>query len=130
MSAIDELFENRWERPAAFRVEEEALGAGGVMLTIHGEVDIATATEFRERLETAIEAGAGRLVLDLSPVTFIDSVAIATILQARTRLGAEGRLAVVLPSGSYTRLVFEIAGLPQCLDLFETREETIEHVGR
>jgi hypothetical protein len=26
----------------------------------------------------------------------------------------------VVPGGTYTRLVFEIAGLPRCLDVFET----------
>jgi hypothetical protein len=32
---------------------------------------------------------------------------------------------VVIPSGSYTRLVVEIAGLPRCLDLFETRADAL-----
>jgi hypothetical protein len=59
----------------------------------------------------------------------MDSVALAAILHARARLAADGLVAVAIPRDSYTRLVFEIAGLPQCLDLFETRDEALAHVG-
>jgi anti-sigma B factor antagonist len=120
MSAVNEsIFVDGWDRPPAFYVLEAPLEPHGVVLTVHGELDIATAPDFRERLDAAVDAGAKRLVLDLTPVAFMDSVAIAAILHARTRLG-DGRLAVVLADGSYTRLVFEIAGLPRCLDVFAT----------
>jgi anti-sigma B factor antagonist len=120
MSAVNEsIFVDGWDRPPAFYVLEAPLERDGVVLTVHGELDIATAPAFRERLDAAIDAGAKRLVLDLSPVAFMDSVAIAAILHTRSRLG-DGPLAVVIPQGSYTRLVFEIAGLPRCLDVFET----------
>ena len=120
MSAVNEsVFADGWDRPPAFYVLESPLASDGVVLTVHGELDIATASEFRERLDAAVDAGAKRLVLDLTPVAFMDSVAIAAMLHTRTRLG-DGALAVVIPQGSYTRLVFEIAGLPRCLDVFET----------
>jgi anti-sigma B factor antagonist len=125
MSAVnDATFIDGWDRPAALHVSEEALEPG-VVLAVHGELDIATAPELRERLDAAVDGGAKRVVLDLSGVTFLDSVAIATILHVRTRLGDQGRLAVVIPEGTYTRLVFEIAGLPQCLDLCETLEQAV-----
>jgi anti-anti-sigma factor len=117
-----------WDQPDDFEVEEEPLEPAGVLLTVAGELDIATAPELRKRLVSAIDAGARRLVIDLCPVSFMDSVAMAAILHARTRLADEGRMAIVLPCDSYTRLVFEIAGLPRCLDLFETRAEALAHV--
>jgi anti-sigma B factor antagonist len=115
--------------PDDFSVVVEPLGSSGAVLTVSGELDIATAPTLRERLYASIDAGANRLVVDLSPVTFMDSVALATILHARRRLGDESPLAVVIPRDSYTRLVFEIAGLPQCLSLFETREDAIAGIG-
>jgi anti-sigma B factor antagonist len=125
MSTVNEsIFVDGWDRPPAFYVLEAPLEPDGVILTVHGELDIATAPGFRERLDGAVDAGAKRLVLDLSPVAFMDSVAIAAILHTRTRLG-DGRLAVVIPDGTYTRLVFEIAGLPRCLDVFETLADAI-----
>ena len=116
-----------WDQPDDFHVAEERLEPAGVLLTVSGELDMATAPELRTRLTNAIDAGARRLVIDLCPVSFMDSVAMAAIIHARTLL-LDGRMAIVLPCDSYTRLVFEIAGLPRCLDLFETREEAIAHV--
>ena len=130
MSAIEQSTAVRgWDQPGEFHVAEEPLGAGGVLLTVSGELDIATAPELRKRLTSAIEAGARRLVIDLSTVDFMDSVAMAAIIHARTQMADNGRMAIVLEGDSYTRLVFEIAGLPRCLDLFETRDAAIAHVG-
>jgi hypothetical protein len=53
---------------------------------------------------------------------------LATLLQARRRLGASGRLAVVVAADSYVRLIFEVAGMPQCIDVFDTREQAITYV--
>ena len=90
---------------------------------------MATAPALRERMTAAIADGRRRLVIDLRPIEFLDSVAVAAILQARRRLGDGGRLAVIIDPDSYTRMVFEIAGLPQCLDVVETREAALAVVG-
>ena len=111
-----------------FRLTEEPLDSSGVVLTATGELDIATAPVIRERLNALIADGARRLVLDMRPVSFMDSVALAAILHGRSQLGDRGRMAIVIARDSYPRLVFEIAGLPPSLDLFETREAAIAHV--
>jgi anti-sigma B factor antagonist len=114
--------------PSALRLTEESLEPSGVVLTVEGELDIATAPELRTRLSAAVEAGVSRLVIDLRHLSFLDSVALATLLHARRRLGEDGRLAVVVAADSYVRLIFEIAGMPQCIDIFETREQAVTHV--
>jgi len=116
-----------WDQPDEFHVAEEPLRPDGVLLTVSGELDIATAPELRRRLAGVIDAGARRLVIDLRPISFMDSVAMAAILHARKLLDG-GRMAIVLEPDSYTRIVFEIAGLPRCLGLFGTREEAIAHL--
>ena len=122
---IHGAIEDDW---SAFELAEEPLGASATLLVVSGELDIATAPDLRDRMTAAIERGATGLVVDLRSVTFMDSVAMAAILHARTQLGEAGRLAVVLGAESYTQLVFEIAGLPRCLDLFETRDEAVAYV--
>jgi anti-sigma B factor antagonist len=115
--------------PGGFMVTATQLDSDSVLLTVSGELDIATAPLLRERLSAAIGGGVRRLVLDLCPVSFMDSVAVAAILHARRDLGEGGRMAVATAPESYPRLVFEIAGLPACLDLFETPGAAIAHVG-
>ena len=73
----------------------------------------------------ATEGGSAALVIDLRPVAFLDSVAVAAMLHARRQLGDEGRMAVDDRPRLLHRLVFEIAGLPQCLDVVETREDAL-----
>lgn len=109
----------------SFHVAEEPLEPSGVVFTASGELDFATAPELRARLTATLDAGVRRLVVDLRPLSFLDSVALATLLQARRRLGDEGRMAVVVAPDSYTRLIFEVAGMPHCIDVVETREQGV-----
>ena len=95
------------------------------MIAVRGELDIATAPALRDRLDAAIEAGTRRLVIDLSAISFLDSVALAAILHAKQRLPEDGRMALAVDPASYVMLVFESGGLPQVLDLVETREQAI-----
>jgi anti-sigma B factor antagonist len=116
------------EHTVDLRLTEEKLRPAGVVLTASGELDMATTPQLRTRLRELIEAGARRLVIDLTPVDFMDSVALAAILTARRDLAEVGQLAVVIAPESYPRLVFEIAGLPEFLNVFETRAAAIQHV--
>ncbi|MDP9294788.1 MAG: STAS domain-containing protein [Actinomycetota bacterium] len=111
--------------PHAFQLAEETLEPCGLVLAISGELDIATAPGLRERLDAAIDSGVKRLVLDLSGVSFLDSVALAVIVNANRRLGDEGRMIVIVEPQTYVMLVFECSGLPRVLELAETREEAI-----
>ncbi len=111
-----------------FRLVEEEIEPSGLVLTVSGELDMATAPRLRACLTAAIQSGISGLVIDLRPVGFLDSVALATLLQARRQLGDERQMAIVIARDSYARLIFEIAGLPQCLDLFETRDAAVAHL--
>jgi anti-sigma B factor antagonist len=111
-----------------FSLEEEPLEPAGLVLTVSGELDMATTPELRSTLMAAVQSGTGGIVLDLRPVAFLDSLALAAILHARRKLGNRRRMGIVIARDSYTRLIFEVAGLPECLDLFETRDEAVAHV--
>jgi anti-sigma B factor antagonist len=114
--------------PSALCLTEETLEPSALLLTVEGELDIATTPELRTRLNAVVDAGLSRLVIDLRPVSFLDSVAMATLLHTRKRLGESGRIAVVVAADSYVRLIFEVAGMPRCIDVFETREHAVTHV--
>jgi anti-sigma B factor antagonist len=114
------------EHTIDLHITEEKLRPAGVVLTAAGELDMATTPQLRGRLRSVIEAGARRLVIDLSPVTFMDSVALAALLTVKKDL--EGAVAVVIAPESYPRLVFDIVGMPEILDVFESREAAVTHV--
>ena len=103
---------------------EEPLGSDGMILTARGELDVATAPALRERLMKAHERGVRRLVLDLCGVTFIDSLTLAAIVGARTRLGDDGTMAIAT-CHHYVLLIFEAGGLDGLLDVVETRGDAV-----
>lgn len=117
------------DKPEALYLTEEGFAPAGVLITAVGELDLATVGALRDRLCAAAEAGVERVVLDLRGVSFMDSVALAAIVRAEKALGAGGRVAVVIDADSYAMLIFEIAGLPSALELVESREEAVAHVG-
>ena len=116
--------------PRGIEMTEETFDGSGLVLAVEGELDIATAPALRDRLSTAIEAGRHRLVVDLSAISFLDSVALATIVHAKQRLPEDGRMAVVIDPSSYVMLVFESGGLQKVLDLVESRAQAIDRVTR
>ena len=111
--------------PRGIQVTEETFDPSGLVITVTGELDIATAPALRDRLDTAIDAGTHRLVIDLTSISFLDSVALATIVHTKQRLPEGGQMALAVDPSSYVMLVFESGGLAQVLDLVETRDQAI-----
>lgn len=98
----------------------------GHLVVAKGELDISATPRLSTVLAMASASRGGRLVLDLSEVTFIDSTALGTILKAAAQL-EESRtsLAVVAPEGPVRRLL-EMTNLTQRFRLFGTRADALE----
>jgi anti-sigma B factor antagonist len=93
-----------------------------------GDIDFDASPKLRECLADRIHAGARRLVVDLSKVTFIDSTAIGVLVGAVMRLHEEGggTLAVVCAEENRRVMrIFEIAGVDSLIALHRSREEAL-----
>lgn len=110
-----------------FEFSQEPMSPSGVVLSARGELDVAAVPELRSLLEAAIEGGQAPIVADLSEVTFIDSLSLATLVRAQTRLGGRSRMAVVARH-PYVLLIVQAGGLESVLTVFENREEAESHV--
>jgi anti-sigma B factor antagonist len=109
-----------------FRIEEERPARAGVVLfALFGEVDLHVAPELRSRLTAAIEEGADYLVLDLSRVTFMDSMALGILLGALKRLRPTGGELRLVAPGNDLRRIFEITLLDQVFTINATRHEAL-----
>jgi anti-sigma B factor antagonist len=78
-----------------FMIAHEDLG-DWVVVTVSGEVDMATGPTLRDDLLGVLARGNHRVVLDLSNVTFMDSSGLGALLGGHRRarlLGGEVRLA-------------------------------------
>jgi anti-sigma B factor antagonist len=89
---------------------------GVTVLSVTGEVDVATAPALRSRLDDTVDTvGGGTVVVDLTGVTFIDSTGLGVLIGARKRCSEAGRELRVVVSEPRILKVFEITGLT---DLF------------
>lgn len=106
-------------RVDGWSLHDETPGFPGAAIVASGELDLSAVPELRRMLESA---HADRLLLDLTEVTFIDSLSLATVVAAKRRMGPQGRLAVVV-GHPYVMLIFQAGGLESVVDVFESRDE-------
>jgi anti-sigma B factor antagonist len=91
---------------------------GGVLLRLAGELDLYNADDIRRALAAAINEGAGRIVVDMSEVDFVDSTALGVLIEARSKLGRNGLL-LAAPQFE-TRRTLEVSGLDRHLPVHDS----------
>ncbi len=108
-------------------IDNATLGRSVVVLTVSGEIDYAASPYLRRRILEHTEAGGTHLVVDLSAVTFIDSMAIGVLIGAVTRLReTDGSLTVACSEQNERVLrIFDIAGVASLIPLHRSREEAL-----
>ena len=119
--------DTRTDSPESFRVDEREhiRGTGTIVLAVHGDADLHGAEELESKLTEVIEEGPSAVVVDLSEVTFLDSMVLGVLVQGLKRLRARGgRLRVVVPR-TEVRRIFELTHLDRLFELDSTREEAL-----
>lgn len=94
------------ELEPSFSISWETNAVGTPVLIAQGELDLTAAPSLRSNLRATIETGAQMVVLDLEGVSFLDSAALAALIEARGL--AEVRLRA--PSPVVVRLL-DLTGL-------------------
>ncbi|MCY3634732.1 MAG: STAS domain-containing protein [bacterium] len=90
------------------------------VLTVTGEIDMATAPRFRQRLLAVISAGVQNVVIDLSGVDFIDSTGLGVLMGAAKRVRSTGGDIRLVMSGSRLAELIELTRLDRVLDVFDS----------
>lgn len=100
-------------------VVEGAPADPSIRLLVSGEIDVATSPRLRQILFGLIDSGSGRIDIDLSGVTFLDSSGLGVLVAARNRLRGQRREHALAVRGvpDSIRRVFEITGLDDLFDL-------------
>jgi len=111
----------------AFAISQREVDPETILITVQGELDLASAPNLKWTLRDALGAGARRIVLDLAPVTFIDSTALGVLVGVRRSLAAGSHLAL---AGADTDVlnIFELTGLDSTFDMFPTLDEALAWV--
>jgi anti-anti-sigma factor len=94
---------------------------GCAIVTVAGEIDIATVARLRQRLNTLADSGR-HVVADLDQVGFMD----ASGLGASRRATAHGSSFQVVCDRRQTRQLFRLAGLDRQIQLARTLAEALQ----
>jgi anti-sigma B factor antagonist len=112
--------------PPAFVCSWRAHGLGTGWVHAAGEVDLATSSRLRERLEEA-RRSFGLVVLDLRELSFIDSSGIHVILDvAACARRKEGRL-VIVRGAAQVDLMLTLTGVSTQVLVFDLNPSGLPH---
>jgi anti-sigma B factor antagonist len=113
------------EKP--FEATEEVV-RGAWVITIVGELDIATSPRVRELLSDAARDEDRPLVIDLTGCEFVDSTGLATLLHgAKPAQNGESNVALVCVGGEVRKLL-ELTAIDRTIPVYETLDSAIEAV--
>jgi anti-anti-sigma factor len=91
-----------------FRCEVQA-ERGRVRVTLHGELDLATAPEVERRLRELRESGFDHVVLDLRELAFMDSTGLRVVMREDAAARADGRTFALIAGPPAVQRIFEVA---------------------
>ena len=91
-------------------------------------LDALSAPDFKARMAGALTGAAPNVVLDLSPVAFIDSAGLASILSLVKGLPEGGELRIA-GAREAVRAVFRLTRLDKVLPLHDTLEDAAAAAG-
>jgi anti-sigma B factor antagonist len=92
------------------------------VLTVRGDLDLATAPALRQRIVGLVAEGHRRFAVDLTALDFIDSIGLGMLVAGMKRANAVGGQLFVAADEDRIRSVFELTGLDEALGLVETVE--------
>jgi anti-sigma B factor antagonist len=116
---------HRTSEAVEFRIEEEHPRDGVVLVAVRGEADLHVAGELGDRLSIAMDGGATSIVLDLTEVTFVDSMTLGTLVANAKRARANGGELRLVVTGAPIRRILEVTLLDRVFPIDETREEAL-----
>jgi anti-sigma B factor antagonist len=108
-----------------FRVDRQLLDHNRTVLTVVGELDVASARDFKEILFEVIATRPDAVIVDMARTTFVDSSGLAALLAGVKRLRPrEGCLVLATANPSIAHSL-QIIGLSDVLPIYPTREAAL-----
>ena len=110
-------------------IREHAIGTV-MVFTLSGQLTLEWFGGLKDRVRSLVEQGGRRLVLDLSGVSYVDSIGISELIRCHVIIGNHGgQLALAATSPQVDQLL-RLTRLDQVFDRFDTASRAIEHLAR
>ncbi len=105
-------------------VIEISRNGNAIVIRLGGELDLYTVPAVRGELLRSLDGAAGTVVVDLARVGFMDSTALALLLEARARLSERDRFLLAAPALE-ARRALAVSGLDRHFAVHATVEDAL-----
>lgn len=96
-----------------------------VVVSVAGELDMATAPQLQDQITDLLDRGRNRLVFDLTEVSFCDSTGLSVFVRAKNSCDeAGGSVRLAAPQRGVLRIL-EVSGLVEVLQTYPTVDEAV-----
>jgi anti-sigma B factor antagonist len=111
--------------PPSFASSVELLDDRTAVITARGEIHLATAPDFSERLNAVIADGHVAVVVDLTEVGFIDSTGLSVLLNALRRITRAGGTLVLVCTNPTVLRLFAVTKMDSTFPIVGSRDEAV-----
>jgi len=98
-------------------------GSDRYVITVSGEVDLATSPDLDAAIIAGLDSGAGSLVVDLTDVSFMDSSGLGVIVRGLKRCREADKDLDLVITNERVLKVFGITGLDQVIPIHDSLED-------
>jgi anti-sigma B factor antagonist len=96
-----------------------------VVVSVAGELDMATAPQLQDQVTDLLDKGHSRLVFDLANVSFCDSTGLSVFVRTKNSCDeAGGIVRLAAPQRGVLRIL-EVSGLVEVLPTYSTVDEAV-----
>jgi len=101
---------------------------GNKVLDVAGEIDVYTAPQFKDAVNSILAAGQKHLLINMAKVTYMDSSGFGTLLSATKRLRPEGGTVNLVRCNSAIDRILKITRLNTIFETFDSVDEAVNSV--
>jgi anti-sigma B factor antagonist len=107
-----------------FQVEVQTIGRAAV-ITVSGELDLASSAGLDEELQRLIESDFGQVIVDLRRLEFMDSTGLSTLVKAHQRAEETGQRFGLVRGPQQVQRLLSLTGVEERLTFADTPEELL-----
>lgn len=96
-----------------------------VVVSVGGELDMATAPQLQDQITDLLDRGLSRLVFDLTDVSFCDSTGLSVFVRAKNSTDEAGGVVRLAAPQRGVRRILEVSGLVEVLHTYATVDEAV-----
>ena len=104
-----------------FEAASESLDRGIHVVSVRGEVDLATGPAFERALAAVPGDGVESVIVDLTDCSFMDSTGLHLLTRAQERFDSAGGRVVVVSENRSVLKLFGITGLDEVFAIYPSR---------